>query len=52
MAISPTCNNCGEELTEFGAVLLSPPNSKSEVKKFHLCVNCYKNIVRKFRLKL
>lgn len=41
MAISPKCDKCGEELAEFGAILLSPPDEKSTVKKFHICKTCY-----------
>jgi len=41
MAITPTCDKCGNELTEFGAMLLSPPDEESTVKKFHICKNCY-----------
>jgi hypothetical protein len=44
MAIKPICDKCKEELTDFGAILLSPPNEKSEVKKFHICKKCYKEI--------
>lgn len=44
MAINPKCDKCREELKEFGAILLSPPDKKSTVKKFHLCKKCYKNI--------
>lgn len=44
MAIKPKCDKYGNELTEFGAILLSPPNEDSEVKKFHICVECYKKI--------
>ncbi len=42
MAIKPKCDKCNKELTEFGGILLSPPNKKNEVKKYHLCVECYK----------
>lgn len=41
MAIKAICDNCGKELNEFGAVLLSPPNRKREVKKYHICTSCY-----------
>lgn len=41
MAIQPKCDKCGEELTEFGGILLSPPNDQGDVKKFHLCSQCY-----------
>ena len=44
MAIAPTCDKCGKELTQFGAILFSPPDEASTVKKFHLCVSCYEEI--------
>ena len=44
MAIKPTCDICKEELTDFGAILLSPPDKKGNVKKFHICKICYKDI--------
>jgi hypothetical protein len=44
MAIKPVCDKCKEELKEFGAILLSPPDSESKVKKFHLCVSCYEGL--------
>jgi hypothetical protein len=43
MAIKPTCDMCGEELKEFGGILLSPPQGIL-VKKFHLCVDCYTKV--------
>ena len=46
MAIKPKCDKCGKELTEFGAILLGPPNKKNEVKKFHLCTTCYKKVIK------
>jgi hypothetical protein len=39
--IKPKCDKCIEELGEFGAIVLSPPDSVNMVRKFHLCVNCY-----------
>ncbi len=42
MAIKPLCDKCKKELTEYGGILLSPPDEKSMVKKFHLCSVCYK----------
>jgi len=47
MAIRPKCDMCKKELKEFGGILLSPPK-KNIVKKFHLCVECYKKISRFF----
>lgn len=49
MAIKPICDKCGNELTEFGGILFSPPDENSTVKKFHLCVACYKAIVEGFK---
>lgn len=46
MAINPKCDKCKEELKEFGAILLSPPDKRNTVKKFHLCKKCYKSIVK------
>ncbi len=46
MAIKPKCDKCSEELNDFGAILLSPPNDKSEVKKYHICKSCYKKIAQ------
>lgn len=40
--INPKCNRCGEELNKFGAILLSPPDKKSRIKKYHICRDCYK----------
>jgi hypothetical protein len=34
-----------KELNKFGAILLSPP-IKNKVKKFHICGNCYKKIIK------
>jgi hypothetical protein len=47
MAIKPKCDRCKKELTEFGGILLSPPDKKGRVSKFHLCKKCFKEI-RKF----
>ena len=44
MAISPQCDKCGMELDDYGAIVLSPPNSQSEVKKLHICRACYVQI--------
>jgi hypothetical protein len=44
MSISPKCDYCKKVLADFGGILLSPPNKKSEVKKFHVCKSCYKKI--------
>jgi len=36
MAIKPICDKCNKELTKFGAILFSPPDQKSNVKKYHI----------------
>jgi hypothetical protein len=45
MAIKPKCVDCKEELIEFGALLLSPPNRENYVHKLHLCKTCYNKII-------
>lgn len=52
MAITPKCDICKDELKTFGAILLSPPDSKSKTLKFHICPDCYKKIIEKFKLKI
>lgn len=37
------CYACGHELTEFGALLFSPPSEQYVVKR-HLCVECYEKV--------
>jgi hypothetical protein len=44
MAIKPKCDMCKEELTDYGAILLSPPDKKSKVVKYHICKGCFKKI--------
>lgn len=44
MAIKPKCDKCKEELKDFGGILLSPPDKKNMVEKFHLCKTCYEGI--------
>jgi hypothetical protein len=51
MSIKPKCNLCKKELKEFGGILLSPPDAKSKVIKYHICVNCYKALLKNFSLK-
>jgi hypothetical protein len=45
MSIKPKCNKCGKELDDFGGILLGPPDKNSDVKKHHLCIDCYKKVV-------
>jgi len=47
MTIKPICDFCNQELKEFGAILLSPPDEKNNVKKYHICKECYKRIIIK-----
>lgn len=51
MAIKPNCDFCKKELKEFGGILLSPPDKKSKVLKLHLCVLCYKQILKNKNIK-
>lgn len=46
MAIAPNCDKCKKELLEFGAILLSPPDKEGNVRKFHLCTECYEGIMK------
>ena len=47
MAIKPNCDKCKSELTDFGAILFSPPEGY-DVKKFHICKSCYEKIICDF----
>ena len=47
--IKPVCDNCMHELNEFGGLLFSPPDVNDRTIKWHLCVDCYSEIVKKFR---
>ncbi|MFA6536141.1 MAG: hypothetical protein WCT25_01765 [Candidatus Paceibacterota bacterium] len=53
MSIKPNCDFCKKGLTAFGGILLSPPRKTCEVKRFHICKACFKQIVRllKFSVK-
>lgn len=46
MAIQPICDFCHQELTDFGGILLSPPNEKGMVQKLHVCKSCYQKILK------
>lgn len=48
--IEPKCDNCGDELKEFGGILLSPPDKENKVVKDHLCITCYETIKNNFDL--
>ena len=39
--IAPTCDKCGQELGEFGALAFSPPEADGNVRKFHICRRCF-----------
>lgn len=49
MAIKPICDKCKKELNDFGAILFSPPKAK-DVKKFHICKDCYNKIKEDWKL--
>ncbi len=46
MAIHPKCDRCSKTLLDYGAILLSPPDKKSKVTKYHICKMCYKDIIK------
>lgn len=50
MTIAPVCDRCGSELSDFGALLFSPPE-EGKARKFHLCKKCYKAIIGTFMKK-
>ena len=53
MALKILCRTCAQELDEPGAILLSPPAgvpgvpspNHGEVRKYHLCKECWQTIV-------
>lgn len=48
MAIKPVCSLCKNELKDFGAILLSPPDKNDRVVKYHICNDCYKKMSKGF----
>lgn len=49
MSISPICDICHEQLLDYGAIVLSPPEGgcgSGFVYKFHVCQNCYNNHIQ------
>src|SRR3990167_7389308 len=42
--LTPPCQALANALSEYGTMLLSPPNKNSEVKKFHLYKSCYQKL--------
>lgn len=49
--ISPNCAICNKELEDYGAILLSPPNKNNDVKKSHICKDCYNRLKSEKNLK-
>lgn len=49
MAIKPKCCKCNKELTEYGGLLISPPDNDGKVDKKHICVKCYE---KEFMIKI
>ena len=43
MGIKPICDFCKQELNDFGAILFSPPVGH-DVKKYHVCKNCFEKM--------
>ena len=46
MALTPACDFCKNELNDFGGLVFSPPDEQSEVKKLHICRDCYQKIIQ------
>lgn len=52
--IKPVCFRCTEELHDYGAVLIGPPNHSNEVDagmevscfKYHICKACSKIVIK------
>jgi hypothetical protein len=48
MSISPICDFCKKELTDFGGLVFSPPDNNetgnSQVEKLHVCKTCYQGM--------
>lgn len=40
--IEVICNHCNKPLDQPGALMFSPPSKSHTVRKFHLCVKCWK----------
>ena len=51
MVIKPFCKLCKRELEDFGAILLSPPDSFDKVEKSHICKKCYLELTKEFNKK-
>jgi hypothetical protein len=49
MSIKLICDKCKQELSDFGGILLSPPDKDGMVKKWHLCKECYEEIINNFK---
>ena len=41
------CDFCGEEMTDLGALLFSPPY-QGMTWKYHMCKKCYKRMKEEF----
>ncbi len=45
------CDKCGQRIEQPGALLFSPPMEDWMVRKYHLCVPCYKQVFKLANLK-
>jgi hypothetical protein len=49
--IKPRCDKCGKELTEYGGLAFSPPDTmvdgapSKEIFKYHICRKCWKQFI-------
>lgn len=51
MAINPICISCREEIDKLAALLLGPPTPEHMVKKHHLCIKCYNEVIASINAK-
>lgn len=43
--ISPVCDKCKKELTDFGALAFSPPHH-GDCAKYHICKECWNEFLK------
>lgn len=49
MTITPSCDKCGKELSEFGGLAFSPPDDDGKVSKYHICRQCFSEMQKSFK---
>jgi hypothetical protein len=49
MSIKPYCDFCKKELSTFGGLFFAPPNKAGAARKYHVCRDCFKRMLRVMR---